>query len=163
MSARCPSAILTRELWRTRGLWLYKTWKLHRIPRATLWGHKGKIGNTWGSVLLGLMNLWAHSLLVNIKIKSRNLKLRKKKRNSSSTISYWNQPRSLKQRKLGGGRWPDYLALWLAVCSEISTLKGMPLWNGCLSNQNLNQIIALQKKKKGKRKTVKVYTALRPE
>ena len=66
-------------------------------------------------------------------------------------IGYWNQPRRLKQRKLSGGRWPDYLALWLAVCSEINTLKGMPLWNGCLSNQNLNQTIALQKKKKGKR------------
>lgn len=67
-------------------------------------------------------------------------------------ISYWNQPKSLKQRKLSGGRWPDYLALWLAVCSEKSTLKGMPLWNGCLSNQNLNQIIALQKKKEEKEK-----------
>lgn len=41
-------------------------------------------GNTWGSVLLRLMIFWAHSLWVNLKLKSRNLKPRKKKRNSSS-------------------------------------------------------------------------------
>lgn len=73
-------------------------------------------------------------------------------------ISYWNQPRNLKQRKLSGGRWPDCLALWLAVRSEINTLKGMPLWNGCLSNQNLNQIIALPKKKKRKKKQLSRFT-----
>lgn len=53
---------------------------------------------------------------------------------------------------MGEDAWPDYLAPRLAVCSEINTLKGMLFWNGCLSNQNLNQIIALPKKKKRKKK-----------
>ena len=152
MSARCPSAKPTRELWRTRGLLLYKTWKLHRIPRATLWGHKGKTGNTWGSVLLGLMNLWAHSLLVNIKIKRRNLKLRKKKRNSSSNDQLL---KSTKISKTKETRWGKMAWLFSPVTGSVfrnkhtegdASLEWMPQQSKLKSDNSIT------KKKKRKKK-----------
>lgn len=52
----------------------------------------------------GCCGFTASSLLVNLKLKSRNLNHKRKKQNKTSgrMVSYHNQPRSLKQRRCFG-------------------------------------------------------------
>lgn len=52
----------------------------------------------------------AHSLLVSLKRKSRNLKLGEGKRQVAQKVNYGSQSRSLKQRSLTEGRWPGTLS-----------------------------------------------------
>lgn len=77
------------------------------------------LGQMWGPRISG-----AHSLLANLKHKSKNLKPGKRKK-SVQMVSYQNQPRSQKQRSLNGeGGLALYLILWLAVCSlDIAILE----------------------------------------
>ena len=57
---------------------------------------------------------WAHSLLVNVKHKSGNLKHRKREKQVARNVSYWSPPRALKQRSLSEGNWPA-LYVWLLM------------------------------------------------
>ena len=72
-------------------------------------------------------------------------------------VSYWNQPRALKQRCLDS----LYVIIWLAMCLfEIPSLKWMSVWSGCLGNQSLSQALALQKEKSKTKQLSRVYTTL---
>ena len=48
--------------------------------------------------------------LVNLKPKSRNLKHGKRKKKEAQMVNYQNQPSSLKQRRLSGGKGPGSLS-----------------------------------------------------
>lgn len=66
------------------------------------------------------MVLQAHSLLENLKHKSKNLKIQKRKKQVTLMAGYLNQSRFLKQRRLiarQGGGLVLYLVLWPAVYS----------------------------------------------
>lgn len=102
-------------------------------------------------------NVIQYSLLVNLIYMSGNLKHRKRKgKNVAQKVSYWNQARSLKQRRLSWGRQPAlHLILWLFIWDS---QLWMPLWNGCLSHQGSNQTLALQNS--GKIVKICIYSKL---
>ena len=120
---------------------------------------KKQRGNTWGSVLLGLMILWAHFLLVNLKLKRRNLKPRKKKRNSSSNDQLL---KSTKKSKTKETQWGKMAWLFSPVIGSVfrnkhiegdASLKWMPQQSKLKSDNSITK-----KKKKRKKKQLSRFT-----
>lgn len=78
---------------------------------------------TLGSAFTGVKGggprvLQAHSLLMNLKHKSKNLKLGEREKKVVQMVSYQNQLRFLKQRCLSLGREPgSFSPKWLAMNS----------------------------------------------
>lgn len=104
------------------------------------------------------MILWAHSLLVNIKIKSRNLKLRKKKRNSSSNDQLL---KSTKISKTEETQWGKMAWLFSPVTGSVfrkkhiegdASLKWMPQQSKLKSDNSIT------KKKKEEKEKLSRFT-----
>lgn len=68
-------------------------------------------------------------------------------------VSYWNQPRALKQGSLRGAGGPPG-SLHSHVAGDVYIGDGH-LWSGCLGNRNLSQALTLQKRENP---TIRVYT-----
>lgn len=105
------------------------------------------------------MILWAHSLLVNIKIKSRNLKLRKKKRNSSSNDQLL---KSTKISKTEETQWGKMAWLFSPVTGSVfrkkhiegdASLKWMPQQSKLKSDNSITK-----KKKKEEKEKLSRFT-----
>lgn len=62
-------------------------------------------------------------------------------------VSYWNLPRTLKQRNLGVGMGVGACVSeawgWPWVYSRWPSLEWVPLWSGCPSTQSLSLVLAL--------------------
>lgn len=105
------------------------------------------------------MILWAHSLLVNIKIKGRNLKLRKKKRNSSSNDQLL---KSTKISKTEETQWGKMAWLFSPVTGSVfrkkhiegdASLKWMPQQSKLKSDNSITK-----KKKKEEKEKLSRFT-----
>lgn len=101
-----PSAITIRELWKNKGLFLIGPgiYTAHMGPQSKVMGRRREF-KAWGSAFIGVeIRALASSLsLVNFKCKSESIKLRKRKTKMTQKVSYWSQPRLLKQRCLSAG------------------------------------------------------------
>lgn len=124
-NCKLSSAVTIRKIWKkNKKFIIFRSWKLRGTPGATQWGHEQKerewaLGSTfyWGWWWAPRVYV-AHSLAVNLKCKSGNLKCRKRERQVAQMVSCWNQPRSLRHRSWGrGGHSPAlYLVQWLTTC-----------------------------------------------
>lgn len=123
MIARCSWGITIRKLWKKKKRFItYRTWKLRSRSGATQWSVdkerecRGQEFFYWGQGWEPKV-LQAHSLLVNLKHNSRNLKHGKRKNKWPKwSVIEINQDLRNKGALVEGGKLVFLLVLWLAIC-----------------------------------------------